>query len=218
MEGVLDLRQRKQKRKTTLRWKTKMAVSITSMRRVCIGLIAIGTALLFFQSDTDTDFGTLPFPGAGFSVKMGGEVKTEGNYHLTAGMPITNEDAGLAEETVPCSLAVRITQQNHDTISNEVTSLVAGSEFGFSKVENYTGGSWHLKPGKYDVEVKSLKGCKAAMSRGATISFEKEITKPTEQYLQGVLRHWCGVWFLWGGTVGIVLCEFRKPRQNPLPH
>jgi hypothetical protein len=129
-----------------------MAISITLVRRICIGLTAIGAVLLFFQSDSDTDFGTVPLPGVGLSVKMGNEIKTQGNYHLSVGMPVTNEDAGLAEESLPCSLAVKITQASKDVISNEVTSLVASSEFGFAKVEYYMGGSWHLKPGKCDVE------------------------------------------------------------------
>jgi hypothetical protein len=178
------------------------------LRRACIGLIVIGAVLLFFQ--TDSDFDTLPLPAAGLSVKMYDVVKKEANFHLVIGIPFTDDESRTNENTVPCSLAVRIALPNKETISSEVTSLVPSGYYGYAGVQTYEGGNWHLKPGKYHVEVKSLKRCEAAMSRGATVCLEQEIVKPTEQYLQAVLRHWCGIWFLLGGIIGLVLCEFKR--------
>ena len=134
------------------------------LRRICIALVVLGSLLLFLQ--TDSAFDTLPLPGAGLSVKMAAAVKTSANYHLVVAMPETNESLALGEETVPCSLIIRIAQPNKEPIVTDVTSLSRTSEYGFAKVQYYSGGSWYLTPADYEIEIKSREVCRAANSRG----------------------------------------------------
>jgi hypothetical protein len=173
-----------------------------------VSFIVTGALLLFARRDSS--FETLPFPTVGLTVKMIANVSTEGDYFLEASMPKADQDIGLAEETVPCSLTVSFTREGKPAITNEVTSLTRSSEFGFALIQYYKGGGWHLSPGEYVVQISSRENCKAAVSRGATLSLEQEVTHITERYLASILGYWSGVLFLCAGLLGVILCEFKK--------
>jgi hypothetical protein len=187
-----------------------------TLRRIFIALTAVGAVMAYFQSDSEFD--TLPFPAGGLAVRMQAKVKSGGEYHLVVAMPLTNDDLsqGLGSDTQACSLTVQIAKDyNGPIITNaEVTSISLGSEFGFGKIQYYTGGSWHLIPGTYDIDIQSRKSCQAAMSRGATISLEEQIRKPTETFLWSSLRRGCGILFFWSGIIGLSGCEFRKAPKH----
>jgi hypothetical protein len=185
-----------------------------NLRRILIVLTVVGGAMAYFQSDSEFD--TLPFPAAGLSVRMQAKVKSAGEYHLIVAMPRTNDDLSLGSDIQACSLSVQIAHDyNGPIIANaEVTSISLGSEFGFGKIQYYTGGSWYLKPGTYDIDIQSRKTCQAAMSRGATISLEEQIRQPTETFLWNSIRHECGVVFFWIGVIGLVVCERKRPDKS----
>jgi hypothetical protein len=189
------------------------------LRRIFIVLTAVGAVMAFFQSDSDSEFDTLPFPGAGLSVKMQAKVKSAGQYHLVVAMPLTNDDlsVGLGSDVQSCALTVRIAQDYNGPIiaNSEVTTISLGSEFGFAKIQNYTGGYWHLNPGTYDIDIQSRKNCQAALTRGATISLEEQIDKPTETFLWNSLRHRCGILFFWTGIIGLSACDWILVAQFP---
>jgi hypothetical protein len=68
------------------------------------------------------------------------------------------------------------------------------------------------------VQFSSRESCKAAVSRGATLSLEQEVTHMTESFLGGVLRYWSGVFTLCAGLLGVILCEFlRRPKKALQP-
>jgi hypothetical protein len=152
-----------------------------------IVLTFVGVAMAYFESDSGSAFDVLPFPAAGLSVRLRATVKDAGEYHLVVAMPVTNSDlsTGLSDDTQACSLNVRIAQDYNGPIvaTLEVTSIRLEYEFGFGKTQSYEGGSWHLKPGVYDVDILGRKTCQAAVSRGATISLEEEIIEPTKTFL-----------------------------------
>jgi hypothetical protein len=183
-----------------------------TLRRISIALTAVGAVMAYFQSDSEFD--TLPFPAAGLSIRMQAKVKSAGEYHLVVAMPLTNDDLslGLGSDIQLCSLTVQVARDyNGPIITNvEVTSISLVSEFGFGKIQYYSGGSWYLNPGTYDIDIKSRKTCLAAVSRGATISLEGQIIHPTETFLWDSLRHACGVVFFWIGIIGLLVCEFKR--------
>ena len=142
---------------------------------------------------------------------MAAEITTKGNYRLVVAMPKTNDSLTLDSETVPCSLNVQITEPDIKPILTDVTSLTLASEYGFARVQYYFGGSWSLKPGNYEIEIKSRAGSDAVMIRGATVSLEQETTHVTENFLKDILQYWSGTLCLWAGILGLVVCEFKRP-------
>jgi hypothetical protein len=181
---------------------------VKAFRRICICLIVAGALLLFARRDSSFD--TVPFPAVGLTVKMLAKINTEGDYHLIASMPKADQAVGLAEESVPCSLAVSFSRSDKPSITNEVTSLSRYAEFGFGRIQFYKGGEWHLNPGEYAVEISSREECRAALARGATLSLEQKVTHITERFLTGLLVYWSGVIALCGGVLGVILCEFKQ--------
>jgi hypothetical protein len=176
-------------------------------RRVCIILVALGAFLLFARHDSA--FETLPLPGTGLTVKMLADVRTEGDYYVKVSMPKTDQALGLASETVSCPLTINIRREGRTTIKKDIDSLSRYAEFGFGKIQYYkSADAWHLTPGEYEVEVSSRDNCSMAMSRGATLTMEQEVTHLTERYLETVLRFWSGVVFLCAGLIGLIFCEF----------
>jgi hypothetical protein len=187
---------------------------MTIFRRVCICLTVIGALLLLTRNDSP--FETVPFPTAGLTVKMTANVITEGDYFLEVTMPKADQEIALAEETVPCSLTVSMKGDDKPLVTSDVTSLSRWSEFGFAGIQYYKGGNWHLSRGKYVVQISSRASCKAAVSRGATLSLGQEVTHVTERFLGGVLRYWSGVFALCAGLLGVILCEFLRRPKTPL--
>jgi len=179
-----------------------------AFRRICIGLIVAGALLLCTRRDSS--FETVPFPTAGLKVKMLAKINTEGDYRLIASMPKADQDIGLTEESVPCSLLVSFSRSDRPSITNEVTSLSHYAEFGFGRIQYYKGGGWRLDPGEYVVEISSRQDCRAAIARGATLSLEQEVTHITERFLAGVAVYWSGVIALCAGVLGLILCEFKR--------
>jgi hypothetical protein len=178
------------------------------LRRMCIGFVALGSALLFARRDSGFD--TLPFPGVGLTVKMLAKVKTAGDYRINVSMPKADQALALAPETISCSLAVSIKEDGRPPINSEITSLSRYGEYGFARIQYYSGGRLHLTPGEYVVEISSRDDCRAAMSRGATLSLEQEMIHPTERFIGSVLAYWGGVLLLGAGLLGIILYEFKK--------
>jgi hypothetical protein len=181
---------------------------MTIFRRVCICLIVIGALLLFAKRDTSFD--TMPFPTAGLTVIMTANVTTEGDYFLEASMPKSDQQVTLSEETIPCFLIVILTRDSAPSITNQVTSLSRHAEYGFAGIQYYKGGSWHLGRGEYVVQISSSQDCKAAVSRGATLTLEQEVAHPTERFLAGVIYYWSSVIALCTGALGVVLCELLR--------
>jgi|GEM_PF-4253767 len=187
-----------------------------TLRRILLGLTVVGAVMTYFQSDSEFD--TLPFPAAGLSVRMQAKIKSDGEYHLVVAMPLTNGDLslGIGADTQSCSLAIQVAQDyNGPIVTNvQVSSISLGSEFGFGRIQYYSGGSWYLKRGTYDIDIKSQKTCQAAVSRGATISLEGQIMHPTESFLWQSLRHACGMVFFWVGVVGLFAFELRSRKSD----
>lgn len=93
----------------------------------------------------------------------------------------------------------------------EITWFGTTSEYGFANIVNYKGNArWHLKPGDYPIQITSRENCVAAMSRGATLTLGEEINHPTEVYLNTLLAHSLATFCLWGGLLGLVVCEWRR--------
>jgi hypothetical protein len=182
---------------------------IKTIRRVCIGFVVLGAIFLFARHGAT--FETVPFPADGLRVKMDAEVTTEGDYYLRASMPRNDQAIGLSSETIPCLLSVSVVERGKPPIKKEVTSLTRYAELGFAEIQYYKSADiWHLRPGEYEVDVSSRQDCKAAVSRGATLSVEQDVTHLTERYLGNVLRFWSGVVLLCGGLMGIIFCEFKN--------
>ncbi len=179
-----------------------------AFRRICIGLIVAGALLLWARRDSS--FGTMPFPTAGLKVKMLAKINTEGDYRLIASMPKADQDIGLTEESIPCSLVVSFSRSDRPSITNEVTSLTRYAEYGFAGIQYYKGGGWRLSPGEYVIEIGSRQDCRAALARGATLSLEQEVMHITERFLAGVVVYWSGVIALCAGVLGLILCEFKR--------
>ena len=175
------------------------------LRRVCIALVTVGAWLLFARHDSEFD--ALPFPTAGLTVKMTARVATEGDYHLLVSMPKADHEIALTNETVPCSLSVHLARANQPPVLSEITSLSLASEYGFANVQHYEGTNWHLIPGEYVVEVLPRENCQAAVSRGATMTLEQQVTHPTERYLANQIIYRGGVFALCAGLLGLIVCE-----------
>jgi hypothetical protein len=141
---------------------------------------------------------------------MTANVITGGDYFLQASMPKADQDIGLTEETIPCFLAVTLTRNGAPSITSEVTSLSRYAEYGFAGIQYYKGGSWHLGRGEYVVKISSRQDCKAAVSRGATLTMKQEVTHMTERFLAGILYYWSGILALCAGVFGVILCEFLR--------
>jgi hypothetical protein len=142
---------------------------------------------------------------------MSAGVRTEGNYHLQVSMPVVGDDLTLGSEVIPCSLTVTVTPKDKPPTMGDVTSLALGSEYGYGRIQYYESpNTWHLKPGEYEVLVQSRGNCSAAISRGAAVTFNEEVTHLTERYLGGVLRYNGGIFLLCGGLVGLIYCEVRQ--------
>lgn len=178
------------------------------LRLTCIVFVVLGAFFLFARRDSRFD--TLPFPGAGLTVKMLAEVRKEGDYKIQASLSKADQAIGLSPENIPCSLTVTIARDGKPPVKSEITSLHRYGEHGFARIQYYGGGGWHLSPGDYTIEISSREDCRAAMSRGATLSLEQQTTHATERFQVSVLEYWSGLVLLCAGLLGIIFFEFKK--------
>ena len=161
----------------------------------------------------DQSFDKVPFPASGLTVKMIADIGHKGDYHLVIAMLKVDEQLGLTEESVPCSLAVTLEGSGNLPTTKQITSIKRYAEFGFGRIQYYKSFDWHLGRGEYGVSITTLKDCPVAISRGATVSIEQSVTHITERYLAVLLSYWCGVVLLSVGLLGLVFCEFRSSKQ-----
>src|SRR5437660_288727 len=89
------------------------------LRRVCLGCVVLGAILLLMRHDDL--FETLPFPGAGLTVRTLVKIKTEGDYYLQLAMPKADQALGLAPETVQCLVDVSLTQRGKPPIQEQIS-------------------------------------------------------------------------------------------------
>jgi hypothetical protein len=179
-----------------------------ALRRICILLIAVGVAILLLKRDPSFD--TVPFPANGLSVKLMAQLRSEGDYCLRVSMPTKNPGAPLGEETLTCSLTVTIFFSGKQVVQTEVKTLVLGSEFGWAGIQYFSGPTWHLNRGRYNIEVVSHGDCPAAIARGAALSLDQKLSHVTERFLAASLVHAVGIVSLGAGFIGLVSCELRK--------
>ncbi len=164
--------------------------------------------MLLAREDSGSE--QFPFPGAKVTVRATANVRTEGEYYLEASLPKIVDDTTLTDDTILCALTVSITRDNKPVINDEVTALSSFALYGFANIESYKSGkTWHLTPGEYTLEVKSHGNCDAAMSRGAILSLEQQVTHITERFLGNMLRYYAGILFLCAGWLGLVFSEVR---------
>jgi hypothetical protein len=187
------------------------------IRRISIALVVVGVGLLFIRHDAELP--TLPFPAMGLLVKSPMTLSSAGDYYIRVTMPKVGDSLTLSEETVPCSLAITVTEPGKSPQTKEITSLTRYSEFGFGRTQDYRGGdAFRLGRGECDIEVTSQAACEAATARGAMISLEQDVGNPTDYYLRSLLRRYFAIGALCVGLLGIIVCEFRKkPNQLPKP-
>ncbi len=183
------------------------------IRRICILLVVVGAALLFFRRETSIP--TLPVPPAGRLVKSVAMLGSAGDYYVRVTMPKRDDSLTLSEETVPCSLVVTIAERGGSALKKEITSLTRYSEFGFGRSQNYRGGdAFRLEQGEHEIEVSCRETSAAIAARGATITIEHDVGNPTDYYIRRLLRSWFATGALCLGLIGIVVCEFRRPNKR----
>jgi hypothetical protein len=182
-----------------------------SLRRSCVVIIAFGGFLL--ATPRDSSFATIPFPAAGLSAKITAHIAHDANYHLVAAMPKANDELGLSEESVPCSLEIVFTRSGYPPITNRIAAISRYAEFGFARIQYYKSGPWPVRRGEYEIEINNLRDCPAAIARGATLTIEEERTQVTEAFLARMLRRWSGAVLFCAGLLGLVWSEFRRNKK-----
>ena len=184
-------------------WSSAETRLLRTYRFIYAALILAGLVLLLGRRGPTFD--AAPFPALGSTAKMGADVTEEGEYFLDVAMPVADRTLGLAPQTMACSLSINLAGQLRD-----VSSFTWYSEVGSTQTRHYeSDATWHLRPGRYAVEVSNRGHCEAA-ARGAMVSFEQKITHLTERYLLISLRFWSGVVSLSLGLIVLVGREFKR--------
>ena len=182
------------------------------MKRIPVVLLIVGLLMLGVQRYFEFRPDTLPLPADGLAVRMSMNVKSSGAYHLLVSMPKADQALALGLDSISCAFTVSLASPDREMMDAAVASLRRYGEIGFANVQLYQGQPWQLDTGAYDVSIHADSPCEAARSRGGAVSFEREVTQPTERYLGYMIVFYLGALLAGLGLLGIVAREFRKSR------
>jgi hypothetical protein len=185
-------------------------------RRTCIVLVLMGAASLLLRRETV--FPTLPVPPAGIHVKGEARIGSDGDFRVVVTIPKMDNSLTLDNEVLPCYLVVDVAGSGKVIQKKVITALSRYGEFGFGRLQYYEGGAtFHLPRGEYIIELTSQETSAAVAARGATFSLEQEVGNPTDYYLRNMVGAWIAKAAFWGGMLGIIICEFKRPNQSSEP-
>jgi hypothetical protein len=184
-------------------------------RRRLIFLACVSVGVLLLEFDRPVPIETMPLSGHGQIVHLPIYVRFSGTYFLNVLSPALNAphkfEFGPDEA---CDILLRIEDGRSTIINQEIATIHPYSLTGYKNVTEYRGGKdFVLARGKYLATIEGGVSCDLRASRGAAVSIERRVMRPTETYLISE-----GLRYLAGALVGIGLCgllvtELRDARS-----
>jgi hypothetical protein len=178
--------------------------------RTALAFAVVGCALLITENCDPTI--SVPYPGAGLSVKTIMQVHEAGQYRLLLTMPVANPRNDLMKGgDILCSLEVQVSKQSQSAPWRKVSSFSFAGGYGFGGTQMFKSSEFfELAPSEHVLEIKSSSPCMEAQSRGATLSLEQEVTHITERFLFSQARHFGAIILLVLGLLTLVVYEFKR--------